>query len=442
MNNISQISNEDLELNQANACEAITQEQAIIQPTQLQSIKISRCTNKEDNRPVSEELTWEELKSLLTTFNETIISKGNAPAFIGGYFDGKGRKYKNLLSRTLITIDIDKYNASISDLEAFIDGSLNKYRYIAHSTSRHSETDARIRIILFPNKEIRPSDYQNVVTNFMSIYFLTKIADIPSSTAAAQLMYLPIRTSKEYLPWYKVNDGLEVDIDSFTKAAVLNEALSAANDDNFRPILTKPRCNLSDDEVIDCLTRYDVSGTDFTMWRDVGFALHHQYCGSDKGRELFVDWSLEDTREEYKHTKPVRKNAERQYDSCDNTKGDQITFATIMYRVNELENKARKKDIEKQINELPSSSSEKDIEKIINILASHYSINEAECYLQQIKKNTKWQISSLRNSFQEQQNKLQLSKINEDKLPYYPLDKPLPRAIFVEDKQFKKLPLS
>lgn len=333
MNNLSQISNESLELNQANTCEAIMQLQPIVQPTQLQSIKISLCRNKEDNRPVSGELTWEELKSLLTTFDEAIISKDHAPAFIGGYFDGKGRKFENLLSRTLITLDIDKYNGSISDLEAFIDGSLNQYRYVAYSTSRHSETDARIRIVLFPHKEIRPSDYKNIVTNFMSIYFLTKIADIPSSTLAAQLMYLPIRTSKEYLPWYKVNDGLEVDIDSFMEAAVLNDALSAANDDNFRPILTKPRCNLSDDEVIDCLTRYDVSGTDFTMWRDVGFALHHQYCGSDKGRELFVDWSLEDTREEYKHTKPVRKNAERQYDSCDNTKGDQITFATIMYRV-------------------------------------------------------------------------------------------------------------
>ena len=155
MNNISQISNEDLELNQANTCEATAQLQSIVQPIQLPSIKISRCRNKEDNRPVNKELTWEELQTLLTTFDETIISKDNAPAFIGGYFDGKGRKYENLLSRTLIALDMDKYNGSISDLEAFIDSILNKYRYIAYSTARHLETDARIRIILFPNKEIR-----------------------------------------------------------------------------------------------------------------------------------------------------------------------------------------------------------------------------------------------------------------------------------------------
>ena len=129
MNNISQISNEDLKLNQANTCEAISQEQPIVQPTQLPSITISRCRNKEDNRPVNKKLTWEELQTLLTTFNETIISKDNAPAFIGGYFDGKGRKYKNLLSRTALTLDIDNYNGSISDLEAFIDESLNQYRF-------------------------------------------------------------------------------------------------------------------------------------------------------------------------------------------------------------------------------------------------------------------------------------------------------------------------
>ena len=197
MSSISQISNEDLELNQANTCEAITQLQPIVQPTQLSSIKISRCRNKEDNRPVNEELTWEELKSLLTTFDETIISKDNAPAFIGGYFDGKGRKYENLLSRTLITLDIEKCNRSISDLEAFIDGSLSQYRYIAYSTARHLETNARIRIILFPNKEIRSKDYKNIVSNFIRQYSLNEIADT-SSTTAAQLMYLPIRTSKEY----------------------------------------------------------------------------------------------------------------------------------------------------------------------------------------------------------------------------------------------------
>ena len=93
------------------------------------------------------------------------------------------------------------------------------------------------------------------------------------------------------------------------EAAILNDALSSANDDNFTPILTKSRCNLSDDEVIDYLTRYDVSGTDFTMWRDGAFAMHHQYCGSDKGRELFVNWSLTDTREEYKDKEAVSKNA-------------------------------------------------------------------------------------------------------------------------------------
>jgi hypothetical protein len=93
----------------------------------INKIKISFCRNYKDNKPILKELTKEELELKLTTFDNKIINKHEAPAFVGEYFDGKGRKNENLLARTLITLDMDNYNGSISDLEAFLDNVLNKY---------------------------------------------------------------------------------------------------------------------------------------------------------------------------------------------------------------------------------------------------------------------------------------------------------------------------
>lgn len=442
MSNISPTSNQCLEHHYDSPTNiSLTILQNSIQLMQLPSIKISLCKNNKDKRPAVKELNWEELQTLLTTFNKAIISKDNAPAFIGGYFDGNGRKDKNLLSRTLITLDIDNSNGSISDLEAFIDSILNKYRYVAYSTSRHSESKARIRIVLFPNKEIKPKDYKNIVTNFIHKYSLNEIVDIKSSTTATQLMYLPIRTSKEYVPWKKVNSGLEVDIDSFMEADVSNNVLIPDNDNNLKLTMLKHPYNLTDKEVTDYLKRYDVSTSDYPTWRDVGFALHHQYSGADKGRGLFVNWSLADTRAEYKDKEDVRKNAERQYSSGDNTRNKSITFATVIYKVNELENEALQKAITKQINALSKLSSEKDVGKIINTLAKHYSENEAECYLQQIKDKTRWQLLNLRRKLKTAKYKVQLDKINAaESFSHYPLHKALPRAMFVEDIESDKPP--
>lgn len=210
---------------------------------------------------------------------------------------------------------------------------------------------------------------------------------------------------------------------------------------NFTPILRKSPCDLSNDEVTDYLNHYDVSTSDYPMWRDVGFALNHQYSGNDRGKELFVKWSLADTRAEYKNKEAVRENAKRQYSSCDNARDKPITFATIIYKVNELENEARQKAITKQINELSKFSLEKDVGKIINTLAKHYSENEAECYLQQIKDKTKWQISNLRRKLKTEKHRVQLDKINAaESFSHYPLHKALPKAMFVEDIESDKPP--
>lgn len=334
----------------------------------INKIKISFCRNYKDNKPILKELTKEELELKLTTFDNKIINKHEVPAFVGGYFDGKGRKNENLLARTLITLDMDNYNGSISDLEAFLDNVLNKYGYIAHSTSNHIKDKPKIRIVLFPNKEIKPNEYEDIVINFCERYSISEFID-KSCAMPAQIMYLPIKTNNDYMAWIKTNKGEAVDIDLFTsRYDISNIALSNKNyNDNFDFIALKPTCNLSDEEVRDYLKCYDVSKTNYSMWRDVGMALHHQYSGSNKGKELFVEWSCQDIRPKYEDKAKVRKTAEIQYDSFKLDKTNLITFRSIVYKVKQ-KTKINWQDIKK--NGMPLSTIQN-----YRLLFNHYGIN-------------------------------------------------------------------
>jgi putative DNA primase/helicase len=406
----------------------------------INKIKTSFCKNNKDNTPILKELTKEELKLKLTTFDNKIIKKDEAPAFVGGYFDGKGRTNENLLGRTLITLDIDNYNGSISDLEAFLDDTLNEYEYIAHSTSSHTKDKPKIRILLFPSKEIKPNEYENIVINFCKQYSISDFID-KSCATPVQIMYLPIKTSNDYIAWTKTNKGGVVDIDLFTsKYYTSNTALNDRNcDNNFDFIALKPTCNLSDEDIRDYLKRYDVSKTNYPMWRDVGMALHHQYSGDNKGKELFAEWSCQDIRPEYEDKAKVRETVSNQYDSFSLDKTNLITFATIIYRIQEIEREERKKAILTQIDQLSNFSTEKEVEKIINTLATYYTENESENYLQLIKGKTKWQISNLKNMFKAEQSKIEYNKVK-SKPVIVPLNQPLPRGVFVNDKNLKKAP--
>jgi hypothetical protein len=96
MHNMSQ-NKEYVDIGQISTYGIITQEEVPIKNKQSPLFKISLCKDKFDHTPVNTELNFEELKALLINFPEEIISKSNAPAFVGGYYDGDGRKDENLL---------------------------------------------------------------------------------------------------------------------------------------------------------------------------------------------------------------------------------------------------------------------------------------------------------------------------------------------------------
>ena len=90
-------------------------------------------------------------------------------------------------------------------------------------------------------------------------------------------------------------------------------------------------------------------------------ALHHQYSGSNKGKELFVEWSCQDIRPEYEDKAKVRKTAEIQYDSFKLDKTNLITFRSIVYKVKQ-KTKINWQDIKK--NGMPLSTIQNLFQKL------------------------------------------------------------------------------
>ena len=270
-------------------------------------IKISISQNVLDNYPTDLFLTKDELVTILTTYHSDVQNKKTSPAFIAGHFCGTQRITDNLQSRTLITLDIDHCNTDLNDLEGILEDSLNEYGYCAYSTASHTPNKPKIRIVLFLENEISVASYKTVASNFInSISKLRPYIDITASTTPCQLMFLPFKSSKEYTPWYKIHSGENVKAELFMQPTSKNQYVqnmhNVANKvplsdilepfDDFDKTVKSTPLNLSTSDIIAHLKLYPKKSCSYDEWLEVGECLHHQFKGSDEGKNIWLQWSL------------------------------------------------------------------------------------------------------------------------------------------------------
>lgn len=271
------------------------------------TIKISLSKNVLDNYPKDLFINKDHLLTLLTTYSADIYTKKTARAFIAGHFGGTQRLTENLQSRTLITLDLDHCNIDLTDLEPILEDSLNDYGYCAYSTASHTLKEPKIRIVLFLENEISVEQYKTVVTNFIdSIPRLKAYIDINASTTPCQLMFLPFRSSKKYEPWYKIHSGENIKAELFMQPinnvqniykqpkVLLSDILEPFND--FDKTVKSTPLNLSTNDIISYLKLYPKNSCSYAEWLEVGECLHHQFKGSEEGRNIWFQWSLKHKR--------------------------------------------------------------------------------------------------------------------------------------------------
>lgn len=308
--------------------------------------KISIIKNKTDRLPTDKLLTFLDLQQLFTTFID--CEKNNAPAFIDGHFGGRERITKNLSGKSFITLDIDTFLEPIETLEGLLRKELCEYNWLAYSTASYTPLLPRIRLILFLTQEVATSKYSQIATNFINTLSpsIKQGVDLTASTTPNKIMYLPIKSHKDYVSWVgsngtSDNKGLEIDpaIYDFKNDNSTCSTLTTDDDPLLKVTLNQPLQNLTDQKIINYLKSYPANQTTHDEWFTVGLALHHQYQGDSKGLKLWNKWSRADNRirengEGYYLSRILRLKA--RWESINQNSISPITFATVIHRIKNM----------------------------------------------------------------------------------------------------------
>ena len=270
------------------------------------------------------EKTWPDIVTKLSKHIET-NDKESVGFFVGGGFNGVKRQDEFLECRSLLTLDIDKYEGDIGGLEFDLDLS-GWGAFVAYSTHRHTADMPRVRIVMPLSREVSGDEYralsQAFCREFGSLFVFDECSFKPN-----QFMFYP-SCAIGAVGWTMQGQGEPIDVEKYLNLGggdiVASDEFSVLEDEeDFTRDLP---LNMSDDEVKGLLLAYGASGLEYDDWLKVGQALHHQYRGSDVGYDLWVSWSaLSD-----KHDERVMR---KKYDSFGKWSGARVTMASVCWHV-------------------------------------------------------------------------------------------------------------
>ena len=274
------------------------------------------------------EKTWSDIVTKLSKHIET-NDKESVGFFVGGSFNGVKRQDEFLECRSLLTLDIDKYQGDISALEFDLDLS-GWGAFVAYSTHRHTSDMPRVRVVMPLSREVSGDEYralsQAFCREFGSLFVFDECSYKPN-----QFMFLP-SCAVGAVGWTIQGQGEPVDVEKYLSlgggGVVASDEFSVLEDDDEEDFTRDLPLNMSDDEVKGLLLAYGASGLEYDDWLKVGQALHHQYQGGDVGYDLWATWSALSS----KHNERVMR---KKYDSFGTWKGARVTMATVAWHVKE-----------------------------------------------------------------------------------------------------------
>lgn len=225
----------------------------------------------------TKELPWPTIAERLTQHEMSAVKPGRY--FVGGAYSGEARTEANLISRTLLTLDLDATEMTVDEIELElrmgIDGA-----FVAYSTFSHAASAPRLRVVAPLSRALSPSEYRRFARQYIERWE-GRLRFDPCSFAPNQAMYLP-RCRVIADAWSCEQDGDEVEVPD----AVGEEEV----DDLDEAIADRP-LDVSDDEVVAHLAAYDPDVLEYDEWLMVGMALHHQFVGKKEGYARWIAWS-------------------------------------------------------------------------------------------------------------------------------------------------------
>lgn len=186
-------------------------------------IKISTANSRTSKNWKKEEMYWSEFVKRLETprktaekFEEYINMKPSKQAelkdvggFVGGVLKDNQRKANNVISRDLVTLDLDNIEAG---------GTTNVLRtldalscaYTVYSTRKHAEYAPRLRVIIPTNREITADEYEPVARK-LAEYIGLEMCDKTTFQASRLMYWASCSSDSKYVFSYADKPFLDAD---------------------------------------------------------------------------------------------------------------------------------------------------------------------------------------------------------------------------------------
>lgn len=108
--------------------------------------------------------------------------------FVAGSLNGERRKKENIISRSMLTLDLDFVATSAADLWDEIDASL-EYTALVYSSHSHTPEKPRLRLIIPASRDMAPNEYEPIARKIAAEIGIDQFDD--TTYEAARLMYWP-----------------------------------------------------------------------------------------------------------------------------------------------------------------------------------------------------------------------------------------------------------
>ncbi len=133
--------------------------------------------------------SWADIVKKLTHHVE-VAQKENAGFFVGGAFSDDVRVDEDLMCRSLLTLDIDKYKGTIDDLEFDLD-LMGLGAFVAYSTYSHTSDKPRVRLVLPLSRDVSRDEYSVISqARFASLTTLLYMTSVRTSLISLCFIHL------------------------------------------------------------------------------------------------------------------------------------------------------------------------------------------------------------------------------------------------------------
>lgn len=223
----------------------------------------------------------------------------NAPNILGGPTDNKGKESRNVLARSLLTLDFDDLPDDFEPDDMAFALDMLGYAAVAYSTFSHkterAEGKSRLRVIVLLEREIPKEWYPAAVRSFVGEL---GIECSPESYTVAQVMFLhSAMEGHENEAWTYIVDGVAYPVDeSWSEGVEPDGSDEGAGGDDLDEMLADLAYEPMDvtwSEVDKALELFGAEGLEYDDWLMVGLALWHQSRGSVEadGFGRWLAWS-------------------------------------------------------------------------------------------------------------------------------------------------------